>query len=145
MGELLACRLTPGNVDDRKPVPELVKGIFGKLFGDKGYIAKALFAELFECGIQLITKLKKKMKNRLMSLTDKALLRKRAIIESIIDQLKNISQTCSELVESIEHTRHRSLANFMVNLLSGLVAYCHKAKKPSLHIQRAALDLISYP
>ncbi len=137
MGELLACRLTPGNVDDRKPVPELVKGIFGKLFGDKGYIAKALFAELFERGVQLITKLKKNMKNRLMPLTDKALLRKRAIIESIIDQLKNISQ--------IEHTRHRSLANFMVNLLSGLVAYCHQAKKPSLNIQRANLDPIPYP
>ena len=84
MGELLACKLTPGNVDDRVPVPELVKDIFGKLFGDKGYIAKALFVELFERGIQLITKLKKKMKNRLMLLTDKALLRKRAIIESII-------------------------------------------------------------
>lgn len=137
MGELLACRLTPGNVDDRKPVPELVKGIFGKLFGDKGYIAKALFAELFEHGVQLITKLKKNMKNRLMPLTDKVLLRKRAIIESVYDQLKNISQ--------IEHTRHRSLANFMVNLLSGLVAYCHQAKKPSLNIQRATLDLIPYP
>ena len=77
------------------------------------------------------------MKNRLMPLTDRVLLRKRAIIESIIDQLKNISQ--------IEHTRHRSLANFMVNLLSGLVAYCHQAKKPSLNIQRATLDLIPYP
>ena len=137
MGELLACRLTSGNVDDRKPVPELVKGIFGKLFGDKGYIAKALFAELFECGIQLITKLKKKMKNRLMSLTDKALLRKRAIIESVYDQLKNISQ--------IEHTRHRSLANFMVNLVSGLIAYCHQPKKPSLRIERRTLDNITYP
>ena len=137
MGEILACRLTPGNVDDRKPVPELVKGIFGKLFGDKGYIAKALFAQLFERGVQLITKLKKNMKNRLMPLTDKVLLRKRAIIESVYDQLKNISQ--------IEHTRHRSLANFMVNLLSGLVAYCHQAKKPSLNIQRATLDLIPYP
>ena len=83
--KLLVCRLTPGNVDDRKAVPELAKGIFGKLFGDKGYISQ------------------------------------------------------------IEHTHHRSLANFMVNLLSGLVAYCHQAKKPSLNIQRATLDLIPYP
>ena len=113
MGELLACRLTPGNVDYRKPVPELVKGIFGKLFGDKGYIAKELFAELFECGIQLITRLKKNMKNRLMPLTDKALLRKQAIIESVHDQLKNISQAERPEVIGIEHTRHRSLANFM--------------------------------
>ena len=118
-------------------MPELVKGVFGKLFGGKGYISQPLFAELFEHGVQLITKLKKKMKNRLMPLADKALLRKRAIIESVYDQLKNISQ--------IEHTRHRSLANFMVNLLSGLIAYCHQTKKPSLNIQRAALDLIPYP
>lgn len=125
-GELLACKVTLGNVDDRTPVPELVKDLFGKLFGDKGYISKALFAELFAHDIQLVTKLKKNMRNRLMSLVDKLLLRRRAIIESVIDQLKNISQ--------IEHTRHRSLANFMVNLVSGLAAYCHQPKKPSLHL-----------
>jgi hypothetical protein len=98
--------------------------VFGKLFGDRGYISHRLFAELFERGIQLVTKLKKNMKNRLMLLRDKVLLRKRAIVESINDQLKNISQ--------IEHTRHRSLANFMVNLVSGLIAYCHQPKKTSI-------------
>ena len=137
MGELLACALTPGNVDDRTAVPKLTKELFGKLFGDKGYISKALFAALFERGIQLITKLRSNMKNQIMVFSDKLLLRKRAIIESVNDQLKNISQ--------IEHTRHRSLANFMVNLVSGLIAYCHQPKKPSLNIQRAALDLIPYP
>jgi hypothetical protein len=124
LGEFLACRLTPGNIDDRSPVPTLVQRVFGKLFGDWGYISHQLFAELFERGIQLVTKLKKNMKNRLMLLRDKVLLRKRAIVESINDQLKNISQ--------IEHTRHRSLANFMVNLVSGLIAYCHQPKKPSI-------------
>jgi hypothetical protein len=127
LGEFLSCRLTPGNVDDRSPVPQLVERVFGKLFGDKGYIGQALFALLFERGIQLVTKLKKTMKNQLMLLDDKLLLRKRAIVETINDQLKNISQ--------IEHTRHRSPANFMVNLVAGLIAYCHQPKKPSLRLQ----------
>ena len=126
-GELLNVALTPGNVDDRKPVPQLVKRLFGKLFGDRGYLSKKLFQELFErFGIQLITKLKKNMPNRLMPLTDKLLLRKRAIAETIIDQLKNISQ--------IEHSRHRSPLNFVVNLVCGLIAYCHQPKKPSLRV-----------
>lgn len=126
-GELLNVALTPGNVDDRKPVPQMVKRLFGKIFADRGYLSKKLFAELLETfGIQLITKLKKNMPNRLMPLTDKLLLRKRAIAETIIDQLKNISQ--------IEHSRHRSPVNFLVNLVCGLIAYCHQPKKPSLHL-----------
>jgi hypothetical protein len=126
-GELLSLRLTPGNVDDRRPVPELVKDLFGKLFGDKGYISQPLFETLFDDGLQLITKLKTKMKNRLISMFDKIMLRKRAIIESVMDQLKNISQ--------IEHSRHRSVVNFFVNLVAGLIAYTFREKKPSLHIR----------
>lgn len=129
-GEILEVALTPGNVDDRKPVPQMVKRLFGKVFADRGYLSKKLFTELIETfGIQLITKLKKKMPNRLMPLTDKLLLRKRAIAETIIDQLKNISQ--------IEHSRHRSPINFLVNLVCGLIAYCHQPKKPSLHLDHA--------
>jgi hypothetical protein len=124
-GDLLSMALTPGNVDDRKPLPRLVRRLFGKLFGDKGYISQPLFEQLLQTfGIQLITKLKKNMKNRLMPLADKLLLRKRAIAETIIDQLKNISQ--------IEHSRHRSPMNFLANLFCGLIAYCHQPKKPSL-------------
>jgi hypothetical protein len=126
-GELLSLRLTPGNTDDRKPMPELVQGLFGKLFGDKGYVSQALFETLFDDGLQLVTKLKTKMKNRLTPMFDKIMLRKRAIIESVMDQLKNISQ--------IEHSRHRSVANFFVNLLAGLVAYTWREKKPSLNIR----------
>jgi hypothetical protein len=126
-GELLSVRLTPGNVDDRRPVPELIKKIFGKLFGDKGYISQPLFEALYADGVHLVTKLKRGMKNRLASLFDKLLLRKRAIIESVVDQLKNISQ--------IEHSRHRSVANCFVNLLAGLVAYTFREKKPSLNIR----------
>jgi hypothetical protein len=126
-GELLEVALTPGNVDDRKPVPQMVKALFGKIFADRGYLSKKLFTQLLETfGIQLITKLKKNMPQRLMPLADKLLLRKRAIVETIIDQLKNISQ--------IEHSRHRSPANFLVNLVCGLIAYCHQPKKPSLHL-----------
>lgn len=133
-GELLACRLTAGNVDDRQPVSDLAECIFGKLFGDKGYLSQPLFERLWAQGVQLITKLRSNMKNRLMDLTDKLLLRKRAIIESIYDQLKNISQ--------IEHTRHRSFRNFAVHLLCGLIAYCHQPKKPSLHLSHTDMQLL---
>jgi hypothetical protein len=126
-GELLACQITPGNVDDRKPLPQMVQGLFGKLLGDKGYLSQRLFAALFAQGIELLTPLKKHMKNRLITLSDKWLLRQRAIVETINDQLKNISQ--------IEHSRHRSPANFLVNVVCGLIAYTHQPKKPSLHLE----------
>ena len=134
-GELLAFRFTPGNTDDREPVPEMVKDLFGKLFGDKGYISQKLFDLLFADGVQLITRLRRNMKNKLMPVFDKVMLRKRAIIETIHDQLKNISQ--------IEHTRHRSPANFLVNVIAALIAYTHKEKKPSLNIR--ASDLAGLP
>ncbi len=134
-GELLAFCLTPGNVDDRRPVPRLVRRLFGKLFGDRGYISQALAEQLLVTqGLLLITKLRKNMRARLLNAADKLLLRKRAIIESVNDQLKNICQ--------IEHTRHRSPFNFLVHLLAGLTAYCHQPKKPSLHRDRA-LDLLA--
>ena len=133
VGELLAFCLTPGNVDDRQPVPELTKDLFGKLFGDKGYISQRLFELLFERGLQLITPIRKNMHNYLEPLIDKILLRKRALIETINDQLKNISQ--------IEHSRHRSVTNFMVNLMAGLIAYTHQDKKPSLKLTPKQLAL----
>ena len=136
-GELLAVRVTPGNVDDRKPVPALVKRLFGKLFGDKGYLSKPLRDQLREQRIELITRLKSNMKNQLMHLGDKLLLRKRAIVETVIDQLKNISQ--------IEHTRHRSPVNFMIHLVAGLIAYCFQPKKPSLGLDRALVLAPPYP
>lgn len=123
-GELLNLALTTGEVDDRQPVPHLLGNLFGKVFADKGYISQALFAQLLAEGIELITKTRKNMKARLLSLADRLLLRKRAIIESVVDQLKNISQ--------IEHTRHRACSGFLWNLIAALIAYCHKPKKPSL-------------
>ena len=105
-GELLAFCLTPGNTDDRRPVPRLVRRLFGRLFGDKGYISRPLAERLFlDQGVRLITKLRKNMRNILLPFADHLLLRKRALIETIIDQLKNVCQ--------IEHSRHRSPYNFL--------------------------------
>ncbi len=109
------------------------KDLFGKLFGDKGYLSKAMFEKLFERGLELITSLRKNMKARLMPLADKLLLRKRFIIETINDQLKNISQ--------IEHTRHRSPTNFAVNLIAGLIAYTLQPKKPSIRFPKEVSQL----
>jgi Transposase DDE domain len=134
-GEILACQITPANVDDRKPVPALCKPLFGKLIADRGYISQPLFEQLLDTfNVQLITRLRKNMKNRLLSMYDKLLLRKRAIIESVFDQLKNISQ--------IEHTRHRSPINAFINIIAGLIAYCHQPKKPSLGIIPTDLALL---
>ncbi|MDD2816885.1 MAG: transposase [Thiotrichaceae bacterium] len=110
-GHILSFRITRGNVDDRKPVPNSLKNFIGKVFGDRGYISKKR-AELLAF--------------------DKLLLRKRCIIETINDQLKNIFD--------LEHSRHRSLSNYMINIVAGLVAYSYQDNKPSLNI--AKKDLI---
>lgn len=133
-GELLAFKLTPANTDDRKPVPEMTNGLFGQLFGDRGYISQNLFEELYERGLQLVTKAKKNMKQRMMKLMDKVLLRKRALIETVNDQLKNSCQ--------IEHSRHRSCWNFLVNLVAGLTAYTYQPKLPSLNLQVVGLSAL---
>jgi IS5 family transposase len=131
-GELLNLQVTPGNVDDRKPVLDLLQHLFGKVYADKGYVSQKLFKELLEkLGIQLVTKLKRNMKQRLMPLCDRLMLRKRAVIETVIDQLKNISQ--------IEHSRHRSPVNCFVNILCGLIAYCHQPKKPGISMEHNLL------
>jgi hypothetical protein len=127
-GELINVCFTAGNVDDRKPVMALTQTLFGKLFGDKGYVSKKLFERLFVLrGVRLITRLKSNMKNCLMPLMDKLLLRKRAISETIIDQLKNISQ--------IEHSRHRSVVNYFADIVTGLIAYTYQEKLPSLNLR----------
>ena len=129
-GELLNIALTPGNRDDRKPVTELLKQMFGKVFADRGYVSQKLARQLLQdYGIEFFAKPRRNMKNKLMRLSDKLMSRKRSIIETIIDQLKNISQ--------IEHSRHRSPVNFMVNLMCGLIAYCHQPKKPELQLEWA--------
>ena len=128
-GEILNFMITPGNVDDRFPLKyeNFVREIYGKIVADKGYISQELFNELFVNGIQLVTKIKNNMKNSLMNMADKILLRKRALIESTNDELKNIAQ--------IEHSRHRSFSNFIVNTIAALAAYCFFPKKPSIRVE----------
>ena len=126
-GELLDCTVTPGNTDDRKPVAQLLRGCFGKVFADKGYVSKALAQQLWKSqGIQFFAKPRRNMRNALMLEGDKFLARKRALIETVIGQLKTICQ--------IEHSRHRSAVNCFVHLMAGLVAYCHQPRKPSLKL-----------
>jgi transposase len=130
-GELTRLKLTPGNVDDRKPIPELCQGLFGQLFADKGYLSKELAETLARQAIQLITPLRKNMKPVARTDFEKAILRRRALIETVFDELKNLCQ--------IEHTRHRSVANFVVNLMAGVIAYCLSDNKPTLSLTRVNL------
>jgi hypothetical protein len=138
-GEILDFLFSRGNVDDREPLKnkDFHDKIFGKLIADKGYISKSLFEQLFIDGIHLITKIRKNMKNSLMHIHDKILLKKRALIETVNDELKNICQ--------VEHTRHRSFANFIANLISGLIAYHFLPKKPSLNLDVVeCLDITTF-
>lgn len=125
-GDILNFVITPGNVDDRAPLNDsnFLEKIKGKLYADKGYISSKLTQLLFVDGIQLITGIRDKMKNCLLELKDKILLRKRSIIETINDELKNICE--------VEHSRHRSFQNFISNLISGLIAYSFFPKKPAI-------------
>lgn len=128
-GELLSVMITPGNTDDREPLKHqsFIQKLKGKLYADKGYISQALTQVLFLDGLHLITSIRNNMKNVLMELKDKIMLRKRSVIETINDELKNICQ--------VEHSRHRSFNNFITNLIAGLIAYSFFAKKPAIKYQ----------
>lgn len=122
-GEIMALKVTKGNVDDRVPVSKLTKGLTGIMAADKGYIKQNLFLNLYERGLKMIHGLRKNMANKLMDLKEKILLRKRNLIETVFDFLKNKM--------NLEHTRHRSPINAFVHILSTLVAYSLKKTKPS--------------
>lgn len=125
-GQILSFVVTPGNTDDREPLKDkkFMEKVKGKLYADKGYISQPLTELLFVDGLHLITHIRNNMKNVLMEMKDKILLRKRSIIETINDELKNIC--------SIEHSRHRSFGNFLTNLISALIAYSFFPKKPAI-------------
>jgi len=135
-GELCGVNMSKGNVDDREEevLDEVLKNVSGKLFADKGYISKKLFKHLFEQGTTLITNVRKNMKNRLIPLVDKLLLRKRSVIETVNDQLKNMCD--------IEHSRSRNPINFMVNMVAGLIRYSYFEKKPSINFAQNERDLL---
>jgi len=128
-GEIISFVITQGNVDDREPLKmeSFIRAVSGKLYGDKGYISKDLAAILFCDGINLVAKMRNNMKGGEIPLQDRLMLRKRAVIECVNDELKNICQ--------IEHTRHRCFTNFITNLIAGLLAYSFLPKKPSINIQ----------
>lgn len=123
-GEIHGAKLTKGNVDDRVPVPALARNLTGLLFGDKGYIKAELFSELYAKGLKLVTGIKEGMKNKPMIMFEKQMLRKRSIIETVFDYLKNKFE--------LEHSRHRSIWNFLVHIMSTLVVYSMKTTKPKV-------------
>ena len=126
-GELINFMLTKGNVDDRDETVfnRLTDNVLGKIYADKGYISETLFTRLYSNGIHLVTGLRSNMKNKLMSVYDKIMLRKRSVIETINDELKNVAQAV--------HSRHRSVFNFAMNMLAALAAYCFFDKKPAIN------------
>ena len=125
-GDLLDVALTPGNTDDRKPLRDCAEGLHGSLYGDKGYISKDLRETLRQQGVNLVYKVRKNMDPLPLSVADEVLLKKRLLIESVIKEMKTQTQ--------LEHTRHRSFANFQVNVVSALIAYQLLETKPSLNI-----------
>ena len=137
-GEILNFTITQANIDDRIPLKKksFLDKIYGKLYADKGYIGKDLMQILFADGLHLITHIKNNMKNYLMTMSDKILLRKRSIIETVNDELKNICQ--------IEHSRHRSFTNFLSNIVAGLIAYSFLPKKPSIKYQTIKSNQLTF-
>jgi len=137
-GEIIAFCITPGNVSDcnESVIVKLTKKLFGKLFGDKGYILnKQLFEKLFLSGVHMITKLRKNMKNKLMPDQDKFLLKKRGMIESIGAILKERL--------GLEHTRHRSIYGFFCHIFSTIACYYFREKKPSITLDFKVAGLIA--
>lgn len=133
-GNIISFSITSDNTDNRVPVPTLLKQVIGKAFGDRGYISKKLQGSLAEQGVELVTTLKKNMKKVTRNAFDQLLLRKRSIIETMNDQLKNISE--------VEHTRHRSLTNYMINIVVGLISYSYQEKNPSLNLHCMGLVVV---
>ena len=122
-GQIMAVKITPGNTADSTVLDEMTRHLAGKLYADKGYIGRELFHKLWRRGLHLITGIRRNMRNYLMPMADKIMLRKRFVIETVLDTLK------SEM--GLEHSRHRSPVNAMVHVLSCLVAYAFRPGKPS--------------
>ena len=125
-GRIQGFQMSPGNVHDTKAVEGITKHLKGLLFGDRGYISQGLFDSLYKRGLKLVTTIRRNMKNKLLSLYEKSTLRKRFIIETVFDLLKNKL--------TLWHTRHRSPQNAFVHLLACLVAYSLKPSKPATSI-----------
>ena len=124
-GEIMNIAFTSGNINDRAPLKNILNHLKGLVFGDKGYLGNDLFQDFFcNNNIKIITPIKKGMKNILIDAMEKALLRKRSVIESVFNILKTHL--------GIEHSRHRSPINFIIHLLSTLIAYFLIPQKSSI-------------
>jgi hypothetical protein len=134
-GQIMALTITPGNIADSAVLDEITRHLRGKLYADKGYISREVFHKLWQRGLHLITGIRRNMRNHLMLLGDKIMLRKRFVIETVLDILK------SEM--GLEHTRHRSPVNAMVHVLSCLVAYAYRPGKPSISLRAQQIE--AYP
>jgi hypothetical protein len=113
--QIVALKLTPGNVNDTTPVPDLTQDLIGKLFGDKGYVGKELAQRLLRRGLALMTRVRRNMKRLPVSFLDKALLNGRNIVETIIGHIKEFS--------SLRLPKHRSAFNAFTHVVAAVVAY----------------------
>jgi hypothetical protein len=113
--QIVALKLTPGNVNDTTPVPQLTRDLIGKLFGDKGYVGQDLARRLLRRGLVLMTRVRRNMKRLPVSFLDKALLNGRNIVETIIGHIKEFS--------SLRLPKHRSVFNGFTHLTAAIVAY----------------------
>ena len=131
----MALKITPGNTADSTVLAQVARHLVGKLYADKGHIGRALFNKLWQRGLHLITSIRRNMRNHLTPMADKVMLRKRFVIETVLNILKR------EM--GLEHSRHRSVMNAMVHVLSCLVAYAFRPGKPSISL--AAQEITAYP
>lgn len=133
LGQLVVFSLTPGNVADNNPdlLDKLTGHLKGFLFGDAGYIS-SVTKNLQQRGLQLITKLRENMKPQELTPQEKYYLGYRGLIETVFDALKNLC--------NIDHSRHRSINNFFINLWAGLLAYTFMDRFPAIPTYVHKLD-----
>jgi len=124
--EIVAIKITKGNVDDRKAFEKIVtaNGLQGRCYADKGYISKNMFHRIYQRGLIIITGIKRNMKDYLMPILDKIMLKKRFIIETIFGYIKENF--------NLKPSKHRSPINFFVSLLAALIAFQLKPNKPTI-------------
>lgn len=123
LGEIIAFRIAPANISDnnKELLSQMLEGLQGHCYGDKGYLSK-LFEHFYEQGLKLVTKIRSNMKNKLMDMSERMWLCKRAIIESVNDILMTVCD--------IEHTRHRSPVNAVCHMFGAIIAYNFLDHKP---------------
>jgi hypothetical protein len=132
-GQVMRCQLRPASKADNNYewMLKFFKGLKGKLFTDKGFISSKAFEELYSNGLKMITGIRRNMKNKLVDMQEKLLHKKRGMIESVNDILMTVCD--------IDHTRHRSPLNFIVNLFAGVAAYTFLDKLPSIFSKKFAV------